>query len=77
MKSFAALTLAAVASALDTATFDYMQYVAQQGKNYATLEEFNMRMGLFAERDSIIKAWNANPNQTSTMGHNFLSDMTA
>jgi len=77
VKTFAALALTAVVSALDNATFDYMQYVAQHGKNYATLEEFNMRMNLFIERNAMIKEWNANTENTSSMGHNFLSDWTA
>jgi hypothetical protein len=77
MKSFAAFTLTAVVSALDNATFEFMQYVAQQGRNYATLEEFNMRQELFTVRDNIIKEFNSNPEETSTMGHNFLSDWTA
>ncbi len=33
-------------------------------------------MKLFSVRDKIIKEWNARPNITSYMGHNFLSDWT-
>lgn len=36
-----------------------------------------MRMELFTIRDKIIKEWNATPNITSWMAHNFLSDWTA
>jgi hypothetical protein len=33
-------------------------------------------MALFSVRDKIIKEWNARPDITSYMGHNFLSDWT-
>jgi C1A family cysteine protease len=75
MKSFAAAALVAAVSAVDQSTFAFMQYVSEHSKNYATLEEFNMRQALFAERDAIFNEWNSS-NQTSTMGHNFMSDMT-
>lgn len=76
MKTFAAIALTAAVSALDNATFEYMQYISKFGKNYATVEEFNTRMALFAERDAWINWFNSNPERTSTVGHNFLSDMT-
>lgn len=76
MRSFIALSLAAAASAIDSTTFEFMKYVSEQGKSYPTLEEFNKRMELFSVRDKIIKEWNARPNITSYMGHNFLSDWT-
>ena len=76
-KSFAALALVAAVQAIDTTTFAFMQYLSAQGKSYATVAEFNLRMELFAERDQIIKEWNARPDVTSKMGHNFLSDWTA
>ena len=76
MKSFATFALVAVASALDNDTFEFMQYVSKHGKNYSTLAEFTERMEIFMVTNKIITEWNASPNQTSTMGHNFLSDMT-
>jgi predicted NodU family carbamoyl transferase len=41
-----------------------------------TIEEFNTRMALFQKTNTFIKEWNSQPNQTSTVGHNFISDMT-
>ena len=76
MKSFAAFALVAVASALDNDTFEFMQYVSKYSKNYSTVAEFNERMNLFMVANAAITAWNANPDKTSTMGHNLLSDMT-
>jgi C1A family cysteine protease len=76
MKSFVALTLAAVASAIDSETFEFMQFVSKHGRNYSSLAEFNMRLELFTALDKEIKEWNATPGVTSQMGHNFLSDWT-
>ena len=33
-------------------------------------------MQLFLEVDNTINAWNSNPQRTSEMGHNFMSDWT-
>jgi len=63
-------------SAIDTATFEFMQYISRYGKSYDTIEEFNTRMALFQKTNTFIKEWNSQPNQTSTVGHNFISDMT-
>ena len=77
MKSFAAAALVASVTAIDNATFDFMKYVSEHGKSYTTVEEFNMRQALFAERNEFIQAFNADTNNTSRVGHNFLSDWTA
>lgn len=77
MKSFIALALAGAVSALDDTTFKFMQYLSKQNKSYASLEEFNMRLQNFADVEKFIQEWNANKENTSTVGHNFLSDWTA
>ena len=77
MKSFAAAALVASVTAIDNATFDFMKYVSEHGKSYTTVEEFNMRQALFAERHEFIQAFNADTNNTSRVGHNHLSDWTA
>jgi 3-oxoacyl-(acyl-carrier-protein) synthase len=76
MKTFAAVALVAAVSAIDTATFEFMQYISKYGKSYDTIEEFNTRMALFQKTNTFVKEWNSQPNQTSTVGHNFISDMT-
>lgn len=53
-----------------------MNFIAQHGKNYADLEEFNLRAELFRKFDADVKFYNAT-EQHSRHGHNFLSDMTA
>lgn len=77
MKSFIALALAGAVSALDQTTFKFMQFLSKQNKSYASLEEFNMRLQNFANVENFINEFNANPENTSTVGHNFLSDWTA
>jgi len=76
MKSFAALALIGVASALDDVTFKFMKYLSRQNKSYASLTEFNMRLSNFAKIDAFIQEWNANKENTSSVAHNFLSDWT-
>jgi C1A family cysteine protease len=76
MRTFAAFAIAAVASAIDQQTYEYMRYIAAHGKNYETLAEFQMRQELFSVADAAIKEWNADESNTSRMGHNFLSDWT-
>ena len=76
MKTFAAVALVAAVSAIDTATFEFMQYISKYGKSYDTIEEFNTRMALFQKTNTFVKEWNSQPNQTSSVGHNFISDMT-
>jgi C1A family cysteine protease len=77
MKSFIALALVGAVSALDNTTFKFMQFLSRQNKSYASLEEFNLRLQNFANTDEFIEKWNANKENTSTVGHNFLSDWTA
>jgi C1A family cysteine protease len=75
-KSFAAVAFTGVASAINESQFEFMQYIAKHGKSYPTLENFNMRMELFNERNAIIKEHNSDDTATSQMGHNFISDFT-
>ena len=76
MKIFIALAGFGAASAIDTITHKYMQYVSKQNKSYATLDEFNMRLKNFAAIDKFIVEWNDDTSNTSTVGHNFMSDWT-
>jgi cathepsin L len=62
---------------MDTATFKFVKYISEHGKNYDSIEEFNLRMELFSAMDAEIEEWNMNQSNTSKMGHNKLSDWTA
>ena len=53
----------------------FMQHIADHGLSYGTIEEYNFRLGLFANMDAEIQAHNKT-NSTYQLGHNFLSTMT-
>ena len=73
MKSFAFATVFAAANALSSMELDYMNYLAQYGKQINGVEEFNGRMKNFSFVDAFIKANNAG-NETHVAGHNQFSD---
>lgn len=76
MKSFAFAAIAATACALNSTELAYMNYLAEFGKNMNSVEEFNMRQGLFSLTAEFIDEVNANPEHTWTAGHNQFSDWT-
>ena len=63
----------AVSSAVEQS---FVQHIADHGLSYGTVEEYNFRLGLFNAIDAEINEINANPENTFTVGHNFLSTMT-
>ena len=86
MKSFAAFALAGVASATasvdavrDTIAqheFKFMNYIAQWGKSYASIEEYEHRFANFIKKEKWITEVNSDLRNTYTVGHNDFSDMT-
>ena len=54
MKSFAFAAVAGVATALNSAEFEYMQYVAKFNKVSNDVEEFQTRMMNFANTEKFI-----------------------
>ena len=66
--------LFAFANAIETSTFQYMQYLSKFGKSHTTIEEFNLRLADFSRVDKFIEEWNSNPIKTSRVGHNIYSD---
>ena len=54
----------------------FLNHVAQYNLSYGTTEEFNFRQKLFMEKDAEFKLINADPANTFTVGHNFLSTWT-
>jgi cathepsin L len=77
MKTFLALALAGAVSAIAVEPIDmeFMRYVVEHNKSYATVEEYELRKDLFKATHEVIKELNAQET-TSTHGHNFLSDWT-
>ena len=54
----------------------FIQHITDYGLSYGTVEEYTFRLGLFSAIDAEINEINANPENTFTVGHNFLSTMT-
>jgi hypothetical protein len=77
MRTFAAAVLAAVASAkhINSADFDFVQYISKHGKSYKSLEEYSLRYERFRAFDEKIKEFTAS-EKSSTHGHSNLSDYT-
>jgi len=73
MKSFAFAAVAGITSALNSAEFEYMQYVAKFNKQSNDVDEFQVRMANFAIVDKFIQEHNST-NATHTAGHNQFSD---
>ena len=77
MKAFAAAFTIAVASAADAAMeLKYMNHCAKFGKNIDSTDDFENRLGNFAEADKIIEKHNKG-NHSFTMAHNQTSDWSA
>ena len=78
MRAFAVAVLATLGGAklFDELDLAFMNYIAQHSKNYASLEEFNLRFENFAKFDAEIKHFNS-VQSDSVHGHNALSDWTA
>jgi C1A family cysteine protease len=56
--------------------YKFMEYVSTHGKSYGTMAEFMFRKEQFAARHNEIEAFNADANNTHTVGHNIFSDKT-
>ena len=78
MRTFAIALFGAVASAKIESMMEYnfMMYVSEHSKVYETVEDFNYRQVLFAEKDAFINSVNEDPTSTYTAGHNQFSDWT-
>jgi len=56
--------------------YKFMAYVSEYGKSYGTVAEFMFRKEQFITRHNEIEAFNADTNNTHTVGHNMFSDKT-
>jgi len=61
---------------LTSADFEYMRYVSEFGKTYATKAEFEFRSALFKESLALIEEHNARGTETHELGLNHMSDWT-
>ena len=72
MRSFAVAALAGAVSA-PVNDFNFMQYVSQFNKNYATVEEFQTRMANWLDKEIYIQEHNMT-EQNYEVAHNYMSD---
>ena len=77
MRSFFALAFAGAvsATAMDQNDYRFMQFIVEHSKEYATVEEYNVRKANWMFMDSEIVAINQS-QATHVAGHNFLSDFS-
>jgi KDEL-tailed cysteine endopeptidase len=57
-------------------TAEFLQHIDEHGLSYGTQEEFDFRLSLYTQADQEIKELNAMPENTFTVGHNFMSTWT-
>jgi hypothetical protein len=77
MKNFATLAFASVvaATSIDENDLKFMQFIAEHGRSYESMEEYSMRKTWFLKTDAVIN--HLNSSQTSSRhGHNKFSDLT-
>jgi cathepsin L len=75
MKSYIAAALATAATAVSQNEFEFINWVAQHGRNYQSLAEYEHRLAQFTRVNEFIKEHNTLGN-TYTVGHNKMSDWT-
>jgi len=60
---------------MEAVNFKFMQYLAEHGKSYGTVEEFEFRFNHWLDTENHINEHNAS-NATWTLAHNHMSDWT-
>lgn len=56
--------------------YQFMDFIAQFGRQYPTKSEYYERLGIFKERMTRFNEWNSQPGQTSFMGITPYTDWT-
>ena len=74
-KLLAAIGMKGQESLMTSVDYEFMRYITEHGKQYATVGEFNQRAAIFAKSLKTIEAHNAAGN-THTLALNNLSDYT-
>jgi C1A family cysteine protease len=75
MKTFLAFALAGAVSAFEEVDLEFMRFVVQYNKEYATVEQYETRKENFRFIHEEIKRFNQEES-TSVHGHNYMSDWT-
>ena len=60
---------------MEAADYEFIKFVSEHGRSYATVSEFNFRSKVFKDHLVELEAFNSK-NGSSTVGVNFLSDRT-
>jgi len=71
----AALATVSAHDLMTSADYKFMEFVTEHGKSYATKAEFEFRANVFKNTLAMVEEHNSQ-NGTSTVGINFLADMT-
>ena len=71
----AALIATAASASSDAITRSFLKYLANHGKSYLTMEEFEARKDLFTYAENFINNHNSH-NTSYSLGHNKFSDMS-
>ena len=74
--SFSKLEIKAFGLNLNTIDQSFSEYIAKNGKSYATKEEYNFRKNLFENNLAMIAEHNSRNDLSWTMKPNKFSDMT-
>ena len=61
---------------IQTITPMFMDHIAEYGLSYGTQEEYLFRQNIFMTKDAENQMINADPENTFTVGHNFMSTYT-
>jgi C1A family cysteine protease len=59
-----------------SANLDFLEHISSHGISYGTQEEFLFRQKIFVANTEEFARINANPENTFTVGHNFMSTWT-
>lgn len=78
MKIFFCFALTAAVSSFLIKDYDhrFLEYLAEHGKSYDTMEEYELRKEQFTRTHSFIIAHNSDTTRTFKLGHNHMSDWT-
>ncbi len=76
MKTFAAIALAGVVSAVTEVEYAFMNYMSNFGKSYGTVEEYKFRLEQFTRSEAAISEHNSLRGSSFKLGHNRMSDWT-
>lgn len=76
MKFTAALLIGAVAAIDEDIEIEFLKFISEENKSYATKEEYNFRLNIFAGKIKFIREFNSQDEDSHQVGINMFADMT-